>query len=77
MSVCCRQRDSCTEMRGEVESVGFRLDLKQVQVTGEACRGRGTASPPTTVTICERNLSQDSREVRRRGYGAINRAGLQ
>ncbi len=31
---------SCIEMRGEVESVGFRLDLKQVQVTGEACRGK-------------------------------------
>lgn len=35
MSVCCRQRGSCTEMRGEVESVGCGLDLK----TGTGDRG--------------------------------------
>lgn len=40
--VCCRRRGSCSEMRGEVESVSFRRDLKWVQATGgggEAWRG--------------------------------------
>lgn len=51
MSVCCRQTGSCTDMRGEVESVGYRRDLKQVRVTGGGLQRLVMASSPAAATI--------------------------
>lgn len=71
--VCCRQRGSCSEMRGEVESVGFRRDLKCMQATEGGFRpGEVSTTVLSHHQVLVLNLSRDGGELRRWNYGAIS-----